>query len=412
MNNQHTPTVNSDIDPWPISENSALAYSVKAINLVTQLVSHKKLLTLATFIAAIAGAVYSLLLPPQFTATARFITPQQSQSSLLLFSGSLANLDTSSLASAASEELGLTSPSKLHIALLTSRPVEDALIQQFQLMNVYHSKDINAARKTLAGNTQIVSEKSSIIALSATANNKKLAADLANAYIEQYKVFYKSLAASEASQRKIFYEEQIKQAKGELDTTESDLRKLQDKKGLIQPDTQAKALVDGIASLNAQIAAKQVELRAQQSYSTSRNPSVQLTENQIASLKAEVSKLEERKVNSSAGTINLRDLADEGSEYLRIENALKYRQTLYDLLIQQYDVARLDEAKEAITIQIVESALPPQTRSAPHRTRIVLIFALFGFLIACCYLYIRKFITHNPAIRTSLKNLRAELTRI
>jgi uncharacterized protein involved in exopolysaccharide biosynthesis len=282
----------------------------------------------------------------------------------------------------------LKDPNDIYIGLLSSRSVADAIIREFGLGNVYKAKNMTVARKELADNTKISSEKSGFIAISVTDTDKKRAADMANAYTEQLRVLTKGLRVTEASQRRLFYEDQLKQAQEDLIAAELSFQQFQQKEGLVQLDAQAKAMIESLAALHAQVAAKQVEVQALRLSSTESNPSVQLAENQLSTLQAETSGLERRNHSPGPGELGLEDVAGAGLDYLRAEHELQYQQMVFDILLKQYDAARLDEAKEAAVIQAVESAIPPDEKSSPHRTLIVLAFAMLGFLGACSYLVV------------------------
>jgi tyrosine-protein kinase Etk/Wzc len=160
-------------------------------------------------------------------------------------------------------------------------------------------------------------------------------------------------------------------------------QQVQQTKGLVQLDAQAKAMIEGLTTLRAQIAAKQVDLQAMRSYSTDRNPSVQIAERELASLKEQAARLEQRSHSAGYGELGLLDVPAAGLDYLRAEHEVKYRQALFDLLIKQYDAARLDEAKEAAIIQIVEPAIEPDRKSSPRRALITATALLAGLFIGC-----------------------------
>ncbi len=153
------------------------------------------------------------------------------------------------------------------------------------------------------------------------------------------------------------------------------------------------------------MAAKEVQLQALRSYSTEHNPEVQLLESQLTSLQDQTARLEERGGSRASGALDLEDVAGAGAEYLRVEHELQYRQALFDLLLKQYDAARWDEAKNAAVIQVVERAIPPDRKSAPHRTVIVLIFTLLGMFGAWSYVLSRNLVSHNSRISELLAEL-------
>jgi uncharacterized protein involved in exopolysaccharide biosynthesis len=302
----------------------------------------------------------------------------------------------------------LRNPNELYLGLLASRPIADGIIGEFGLEGVYHANDMTAARKALADRTAITSEKSTLIAISVTDTDKKRAADIANAYPDQLRALSKNLAVTEASQRRLFYEQRLKDAKEDLVSAELALQQIQKQKGLVQLDAQTKALITSLADLHAQVAAKEVQLQALRSYSTEQNPEVQLLESQLSSLQDQSARLEERSGSPESGGFDLADVAGAGAEYLRAEHELEYRQALFDLLLKQYDAARWDEARNAAVIQVVEAAIPPERKSAPRRTFIVLIFMAFGLLGSWFYILGRSILAGNRRIAQLL----AEFTSV
>ena len=160
----------------------------------------------------------------------------------------------------------------------------------------------------------------------------------------------------------IYYEDQLKHAKDELVKAEFALQQVQRKKGVVLPEAQAKAVIEGLASLQAQVAAKEVELQALRSYSTERNPNVQIVESELDSLRAQARLKEQTGPSGSSSVLGLQDVAGGGLEFLDAEHELQYRQILFDMLLKQYDAARLDESRDAAVMQVVEPAIPPDLK--------------------------------------------------
>jgi uncharacterized protein involved in exopolysaccharide biosynthesis len=268
------------------------------------------------------------------------------------------------------------------------------------------------ARKKLAGFTEVTSEKNGFIAVSVTDKDKKRVADMANAYTDELRILTKTLAVTEASQRRLFYEEQLKQAREALISAALAFQQVQQQKGLVQLDAQAKAMIEGLAALRAQVAAKQVEVQALRSYSTEQNPEVQLAEKELASLESEEAQMEQSNHGPGIAGLGLGNVPSAGLEYLRAEHELQYQQALYDMLMKQYDAAKLDESKDAAIIQIVEPAIEPDEKSAPRRTAILLLFTSAG-IIAGCFLALllrwKELVKADPDIAKQLQNLKNAL---
>lgn len=385
---------------------------VSLLDLLTRLVARKWLIAKVTGIGLLMGVISCLIWPVRYTATTKLMPPQQTQSAASLMMNQLANMGGGSLAAVAGGGLGLKSPNDIYIGLLNSRPVADAIIAQFSLTNVYGAKDMTAARNSLARSTDIASGKNGFITVSVTDRDKMRCAAMANAYTAGLRILTKTLAVTEASQRRLFYEDQLKQAKESLVTAEIAFEQVQQKQGLVQLDAQAKTMIEGLAVLHAQIDAKDVELQAIRSYSTEHNPEVALAERELSSLRAESARLQQRNHSPGSGDMGLEDVPSAGLEYLRAEHELKYRQAMFDLLIKQYDAARLDESKDAAIIQVVEPAIVPDRRSSPKRALILLLSMAGGFFVGCSLVLVgcwKVSLQSDPRVAQQLQNFKFAL---
>jgi tyrosine-protein kinase Etk/Wzc len=359
-------------------------YQVSLLDILIQLAKRKELIAKITLIAAVVGVVLSFVLPVRFTATAKIMPPQQTQSTASMLMSQLAGLSGgSSLAAIATGGLGLKNPNDIYIDLLTSRPVADAIIQKYKLQDIYRESDMTKTREKLSKMTSITSEKSGIISIAVTDRDKVRAAAMANDYVTQLRVLTKSLAVTEASQRRVFYEDQLKQSKDALLTAAVAFEQVQQNKGLVQLDAQARVMIQGLAELRAKVAAKQVQIEAMRSYSTNKNPEVAIAQQELDSLRAEEQRMEQSSRQPGIASLGLRNVPSAGLEYLRAQHELQYQQALYDILMKQYDAARLDESKEAAIIQVVEPAIKPDRKSSPKRLLITALLAMSGFFVGC-----------------------------
>jgi tyrosine-protein kinase Etk/Wzc len=397
-----------DASSWEPSD----AHEISLLDVLTQLVCRKWLIAKVTGIAMLLGVITCLVLPVRYTATTKIMPPQQTQSAVSMMMNQLASMEVGSIGAAAGGGLGMKNPNDIYIGLLNSRPVADAIIAQFNLAKVYRAEDMTAARKSLAGSTDIESEKNGFIAVSVSDKDRRRSAEMANAYTAELRILTKTLAVTEALQRRLFYEDRLKQAKEALVTAEITFQQVQQAKGLVQLDAQAKTMIASLAVLRAQVAAKEVEIQAMRSYSTEHNPEVALAERELASLQAEAARLEQRNHSPGFGDMGLEDVPGAGLEYLRAEHELRYRQAMFDLLIKQYDAARLDESKDAAIIQVVEPAIEPDRESSPKRALIVLLFLSGGFFLACLLVlsgWWEKSFQSNPRAARQLQDFKFAL---
>jgi uncharacterized protein involved in exopolysaccharide biosynthesis len=384
------------------------------LELATVLARRKWFLLKITLAATIIGVIVALLLPNYYTAETKILPPQQqAQSSATALLSSLAGSSLGSLASSAG--LGIKNPNDLYVGLLKARPVADALIRRFDLQKSYRSKDMTAARKRLAELTDVVSEKDGMISISVEDRDKSHAAAMASAYVEELRNLTKSLAITEASQRRLFYEEQLRQAKDELAGAEIGLKQAQQKSGMIQLDAQAKEIIETIGNLRARVAAKRVEIEGLRSFATEQNAQLGVAENELTGMEAELSRMEKQSGGADAFDISLKKVPEAGLEYVRAAREVKYRETLFEILARQYEVAKLDEARDAALIQVVTPAIEPDRKSFPPRTLIVILFALSGMFLACLAVIFGQWKAQaesDPARAAQLRALRDAVSRL
>jgi uncharacterized protein involved in exopolysaccharide biosynthesis len=268
--------------------------------------------------------------------------------------------------------------------MLESRTIADRIIDRFNLMELYKAEYREDARKQLFEDVlEAETDKDTdIITIDVEDKDPKRAADMANAFVEELKNLTKGLAVTEAAQRRLFFEEQLKDIKMALVKAEEEMQGFQEKTGALQVDAQTKAIIEGIAMLRAQIAAKEVQLRVMRTYATAQNPDFQRAEDELNGLKAELGKLEAKGGSGHDSLIPTGRIPEIGTEYIRKLRDLKFNETLYELLAKQFEAAKLDEAKEAAVIQVIDKAIPPEKRAKPKRTLMVLIATFTGFFLS------------------------------
>ena len=352
------------------------------LDLLLILSRHRKTIIATTAAATILAVIVALLLPNMYTATTCIFPPQQSQSAAALLLGQIGVL--SGLSSA---DLGLKNPSDLFTAMLKSRSIEDAIISQFDLRHVYSAKQLQDARKRLSDRSSISDDDEGLITVAVSDRDPKRAADIANAYVDQLRLLNQRLAVSEAAQRRLFYQQKLDSERDELSRAELAMKQAQEKSGLIQPDAQARAIIDAVETTRAQVGIKEVQVQAMRTYATPNNPDLQRSERELAGLRAELANLERSTGELGNGNMEIptRRLPEVELDYIRLARDLKYHDALYEFLGKQLEAARIDEAKDATVIQVVDRAIPPEKKSSPKRTLIVLITMATVFLLTCLW---------------------------
>jgi tyrosine-protein kinase Etk/Wzc len=356
-----------------------------------------------------AAIVISLILPIRYTAMTSILPPQQGNSA---GSALMAQLSSSlgSVASLAGGSLGLKNPNDLQVAMLKSRTVEDAMVDRFHLMDLFKVKRKSDARKKFEKIADIDSgAKDGLIRISITDPSAERAAEMANGYIEEFKRLSATLAVTEASQRRLFFEQQLTQAKDNLAKAEEDLKKTEQKTGLVQLDAQTRATIELLADLRGQIAAKEVQISGMRSFATGENPDLQIAEQQLAGLHAQEQRMGAASEGATNALIPKGNVQEAGIEYIRKLRDVKYFETIFDLLARQYEVAKVDEARQGAVVQVVDRAIVPDRKSSPQRTLIVLGAAVLGLFFGVVWAFSREGLTrlsNNPAEHSRMETLK------
>jgi tyrosine-protein kinase Etk/Wzc len=357
----------------------------------------------------LAGIILSLVLPVRYMATTSILPPQQSGSAGSALLAQLGNLG--SVASLAGGSLGLKNPNELQVAMLKSRTVEDAMVDRFHLMEVFKVTHKSDARKMFEKIVDIDSGlKDGLIRISVTDPNPERAEEMANGYVEELKRLSATLAVTEASQRRLFFEQQLTQAKDNLATAEEDLKRTGQKTGLIQLDAQTRATIELLADLRGQIAAKEVQISAMRSFATGENPDLQIAEQQLAGLRAQEQRMGAASEGATNALVPKGNMQEAGIEYIRKLRDVKYFETMFDLLARQYEVAKVDEARQGAVVQVVDRAVVPDRKSFPKRTLIVLGAAVLGLFFGVVWAFCREGLTrlsNNPAEQSRVEELKA-----
>jgi tyrosine-protein kinase Etk/Wzc len=343
--------------------------------------------------AALLATVVSFLLPVRYEANIVMLPPQQNSSVGSALLGQLGNGGSlGALASLTGGGLSIKNPADMYVSLLTSRTVEDALVQRFGLMAEYDEKRVSDARKKLESlTTAVAGTKDGLIRISVEDRDPKRAADLANGYVEEFRKLSASLAITEAARRRLFFEQQLQQAKDNLSAAEEAMRETQQSTGVLQIDSQARSLIESAAILRGQVVAKQVQIQSMRSFAAEDNPRLILAKQELAALQSQLERLAgSQPDNGSDIFLSKGRVTGSGLEYVRRLRDLKYNETVFELLAKQFEIAKLDEAREGSIIQVVDAAIPPDKRSFPHRLLIVIAAAIVSFFAAAFWIMLRE----------------------
>lgn len=326
-------------------------------------------------LGALLAAGYALSRKDTFTATAVVMAPQQARSSALAALGQVGASTGISM-----PEFGMRSPADLYIGILASRTIADALIARFRLQERYSAKTMTAARKRLAAKSRFSAGKDTLIRIAVEDSDPQMASALANAYVDELYRQNSRLALTEASSRRLFFEKQLEGEKEALTQAEVSLRQTQERTGVVQISSQMDASIRAMGQLRAEIAGREVALRSMAQSVTEQNPDYIRVATELQALRGQLGRLEQNDGSRSSGDplIPTRSMPAAGIAYLRTMREMKYHETLLDLLTRQYEAAKVDEAKQAPVLQVVDLATPPDMKSGPQRTIITLLGLVTG----------------------------------
>lgn len=376
---------------------------ISVLDILIVLAKHKLLILGVPFAAGVLSILYSLSLPNIYTSTARVLPPQRSMSPLV---GNLGGF--------AAQSLGVKSQSELYVGMLQSRTVADNLIRRFDLQKLYAAQTMGDARTALAGRTAVRTTREGIISIDVDDKDPKRAADLANAYVVELDNLMGQITVSEAGQRRVYYERQLKLTKEQLAEAEVALRKTQEQTGMIQLQEQGRAIIDAVAQLRAQIAAKEVQLSAMRTFATASNPDYLRVSEELSGLRSELNKLEKGSPGSPTNAlIPTGSVPGAGLEFVRKLREVKYHETLFELIAKQYEIARAEESRDGGVVQVVDAAVPPERKSKPRRATIVIMSVLasaFMAVVAAFAMEALERARRNPASSTRMEQLRHYLS--
>jgi uncharacterized protein involved in exopolysaccharide biosynthesis len=353
---------------------------VHLLDLLIILAKRRKFIFWITLGAGILTAITVFIIPSKYTATTLVLPPAQNSSMSSALLGQLGG--SAALASAAGASLGIKNPGDMYVSLFRSQTVEDSLIRRFGLMVRYRTKRMSDTRTAFENRSTVVfGVKDGLIRISVTDPDPTLAAEIANGYVEEFRKLSASLAITEASQRRIFFQQQLLEANEGLATAEEAMKHTEQSTGVLQIDSQARALIESAETLRAQVAAKEVQLQGMRSYATEDNPQMVTAEQQLIALKAQLAKLSGMADSSNSDIIVPKgNIPQAGMEYIRKLRDEKYYETIVELIAKQFEMAKLDEARQGSMVQVADIALPPDKKSSPHRAIIVALMTLIAFV--------------------------------
>lgn len=339
------------------------------LDLMIPLAESWRLLIIGPMLVTAAAIAITYVMAPTYTARTTFLPPQQQQSAAASALASLGAL--SGLAGVAAK-----TPADQYVALLQSNTVVDRLIDEFKLIDVYDSKFRADARRKLADKVRInVGKKDGLISVDVDDESAERAASLANRHVDELRRLTSSLALTEAQQRRVFFEAELKQTRARLTQAQIELQASGFNAGALRAEPRAAA--EGYAKLKAEVTGAEVRLQTLRRSLTDTSPEVQQQLTTVSALRGQLAQLEAK--DDSAVTPG----------YISKFREFKYQESLFEVFSRQFELARLDESREGALIQVVDAAQPPERRSGPKRLPVALGTAVASTLAMIIFVLLR-----------------------
>jgi uncharacterized protein involved in exopolysaccharide biosynthesis len=304
--------------------------------------------------------------------------PQQQQSSA---ASALASLGA--LAGIAGSAAGIKSPDEMYIAFTQSAGFQNEIIKRFDLISRYEEKNLTDTRLTLLQTVKVSSDKKSgLITIEVDDKDPEFAANMANAYVEELGHLLDRLAVTDAQQRRLFFQGQIEKVKVSLAKAEANFLEAKERSGMRVTAVIAESGVRASAELRGQIAAREVQLRALSQFATPMNPDVQKISSELSALRAQLDGLEKGSGKSAPTGVQ--------EQAISAYRDIKVQEALLEVLIKQFELARVDESKEGPLIQVVDKATAPEKKTKPKRALIVLVSAFTALFLSVLVALVRR----------------------
>jgi capsule polysaccharide export protein KpsE/RkpR len=357
---------------------------------------HRRFLARVVFAGMLASGLIAFLIPARYESTARLMPPDNTQTGGLAMAAAALSGGAGGLGNIASDVLGIKSTSDIFVGILSSRTVQDKLVQKFDLRKLYGDRGVEDASKDLAVRTAIsVDRKSQIISLTVTDHDPKRAAAMGQAYVEELNRLVAELSTSSARRERVFLEERLKAVSQDLETAEKDFSEFASKNAAIDVKEQGKAMVEAAATLQGQLIAAESEFEGLKQIYTDNNVRVRSVKARIDELKHQLDKLGgkgESMTNVSSQPSDslypsIRKLPLLGVRYADLYRRTRVQEAVFETLTKEYEMAKVQEVKEIPAVKVLDYPNIPEKKSFPPRLLIIFLGMTLSFTAATTWAF-------------------------
>ena len=342
-----------------------------------------------TVTATLATVIYALTLPNIYTAKTKILPPQQNSGLLsgAMMQGALA----AAVGGGDMGGLGDSKSAKLYTEMLKTEGLRDPIINRFKLQEVYKKKIREDVYNHLQKIVSIQAGKEGIITISVDDKDPMRAAEMANAFVDELKKLTMQMSMTGANNSKTYLEERLSKAKEELTLAENNLKAFQSKYKTIDVTQQASVAVSAIAQLTGQLTSQEVQLAVLRRTFPDSSQEVKTLLQSITVLKGKIAVLQ-----SKGGSVSLpgfEQLPERGQEHLHLMRKFKTAESVYDMLVRQFEVSRLNAENDVSTIQVIQKALVPERKSKPAKSKLVMTSAFASLFFSLLLTFVMENMT-------------------
>jgi len=346
---------------------------------------HKRFALLAIGVTLIVSVIVSLLIPGRYVAKTTLVVPQQDAP---FSSGVISSEQQGGFVRMTGNYGEAKSKSEIWVAILNSERVKETIVKRFNLVQRYHKKTIGAAVETLRKRTRVEKYKEDIITLEVEDVAAGMAASMANAFVEELDRMNRKIVITSGQQIRAFVEKRLLEAGEEMMKTEDTLNVFQNKNYAVKLDDQSKAMIEAVGNIKEGLLEKQAQRSALLSYATHAHPEVKVLDAEIDELEQGLGEFEHGNLASRGVLIPTSKIPDVALHFARLLRKSKLQETIYGLLTQQYEMARIQEARDSSTVQVLDMAKPPERATQPNRWLIALLPTLIVSLLSGFFIFL------------------------
>ncbi len=360
------------------------------------LAKRKKFILTFVLVLTLLALIISLLLPKWYQASALLLPPKDLTPPL----PGLAKLSEVVSLTKGLELPVMVTASDVYARILKSRTITERIIEAFDLQKRYNTKTFKKTYKELLSHTKFTVTEEGLLMISVEDKDPQVAADMANAFIDELDKMNRRIAVERIRQNREFIEERLAQVKEELDSARRDFERFQIENNAIDFEEQIRLAIEQAIQLKVSLAKIDLELKMKENILSKDNPEYLELQRRRKYIQAQLDRLEKENPDSSFFSLPISAIPSLRGQYEVLYSRVKVNESLYKILLEQLEHAKIQESEKTPTLSVLDWAKPPDLKSRPKRS--IIVGGTFGFsllfaiLMAACLEYVARLKTASP----------------